>query len=111
MNIFAGDLGGSKTLLAIYELNIDSSLRKLFQRLYSSKEWIRPELMLDDFVKSIPKNIKYPTFGCLAVAGPIKNGDTNLTNLGWELNEIEICKHLHKIYGNPWTSIGINGNL
>ena len=84
MNLLAGDLGGTKTILAVY--SNDSYPKKLFNKYYISSEWKSFDSILEDFIKELPKHISVPEYGCIGVAGPIKENKVNITNLGWNLN-------------------------
>jgi len=94
MNLLAGDLGGTKTILAIYSK--DKYPIKLFSKYYISAEWQSFESILEDFIKQLPNHIDLPQYGCIGVAGPIVNGKVNITNLGWEFDS-EILSLLSKI--------------
>jgi len=90
MNLLAGDIGGTKTLLGIFKW--EDKLIKLHQHKYHSSEWNSLEPMLLHFLENLPTGVKRPESGCLALAGPIINGKCNLTNLGWKLEEKEVNK-------------------
>ena len=112
MNLLAGDLGGTKTILAIY--SNDNYPKKLFNKYYISSEWESFDLILEDFIKQLPNHISLPLFGCIGVAGPIKDQKVKITNLGWEIdtkklsllskiNNIELINDFSVlIYGIPF---------
>ena len=112
MNLLAGDLGGTKTILAIY--SNDNYPKKLFNKYYVSSEWKSFDLILEDFIKQLPDHISLPLFGCIGVAGPIKDQKVKITNLGWEIdtkklsllskiNHIELINDFSVlIYGIPF---------
>ncbi|WP_320676545.1 glucokinase [Prochlorococcus sp. MIT 1300] len=89
INFLAGDLGGTKTLLAVYKWN--GELHKLHSKKYLSAEWPSLQSMGEDFLKNLPSSLEKPTYGCIAVAGRVKNGYANITNLSWQLDAQEIC--------------------
>ena len=89
MNLLAGDLGGTKTILAIYSYN--KSPEKLFSKYYISSEWNSFDSILIDFIKQIPHHISLPEHGCIGVAGPIINKKTKITNLGWDIDTEKLC--------------------
>ena len=93
MNLLAGDLGGTKTFLAIYENN--NSLNKLYQRKYISSEWNGLENMIISFYNELPKSIEKPSYGCIGVAGRVIEGKSIMTNLPWEISEEKLCKSLN----------------
>ena len=89
INFLAGDLGGTKTLLAIYNWN--GELHKLHSRKYLSSDWSSFKSMGEDFIKELPSSIARPTYGCIAVAGRVKNGHAKITNLSWQLDARQMC--------------------
>ena len=82
----AGDLGGTKTLLAIYS-NQNGKLKQEHAQRYLSAEWTSLESMLRHFLDTSPNAHWVPQNSCFAVAGPIKNRAAELTNLGWTISE------------------------
>ena len=82
----AGDLGGTKTLLCIYE-EIDGQLRQAHANRYRSADWHDLESMLRHFLDQTPDNLPTPVSGCIAVAGPVHQGRAKLTNLPWQMTE------------------------
>ncbi len=83
MNLLAGDLGGTKTILAIYSKENHS--KKLFNKYYISSEWKSFDSIFEDFIKHLPDHISLPEYGCIGVAGPVKGQKVNITNLGWDI--------------------------
>ncbi len=83
MNLLAGDLGGTKTILAVY--SNESYPKKLFNKYYISSEWKSFDSIFEDFIKKLPTKISLPQYGCIGVAGPVKNQAVKITNLGWEI--------------------------
>ncbi len=96
MNFLTGDIGGTKSLLSIYRLTND--LEMIHKKRYSSKEWNSLEPMINNFLIRLPSNIKQPEIGCIAVAGPVNDGECTLTNLGWKINQESIKKSLSLKY-------------
>jgi len=85
--ILAGDIGGTKTHLAVFD---EGDLRKkIFEKKYSSKEY--PDLLsiVVDFLSSFDGKVEK---GCFGVAGPVHDGKCKTTNLPWELDAKEIGK-------------------
>ena len=89
--LLAGDMGGTKTLLAIYEVQGGALVQRHKHR-YVSSEWSSLEPMLNDFVKGRPDAIKPPSYGCIAVAGPVRDRRASITNLPWQLQEDDLAK-------------------
>ena len=89
MNLLAGDLGGTKTILAIY--SNEEYPKKLFNKYYISSEWKSFESIFEDFIQQLPKNISTPEYGCIGVAGPIEDNKVNITNLNWDIDSNKLC--------------------
>jgi len=49
MNLLAGDLGGTKTILAVY--SNENYPKKLFEKYYISSEWKSFDSIFEDFIK------------------------------------------------------------
>ena len=69
MNLLAGDLGGTKTILAVY--SNENYPKKLFEKYYISSEWKSFYSIFEDFIKHLPDHISLPEYVCIGVAGPI----------------------------------------
>ena len=83
ITLLAGDLGGTKTLLATYQVD-GSSLIKTRSERYASGQWPDFRALLAHFLAGCEVQ---PSAGCLAVAGPVRQGQVKLTNLPWQLDE------------------------
>jgi len=94
MNLLAGDLGGTKTILAVY--SNDSYPKKLFSKYYISLEWKSFYSIFEDFIKQLPDQILIPEYACIGVAGQIKNKNVKITNLDWDI-ETEKLSLISKI--------------
>ena len=88
--LLAGDMGGTKTLLALYGIK-DGRLMQLCQQRFISSEWTSLEPMLKFFLEQRPSDIEAPEHGCIAVAGPVSNRSARITNLPWRLNEDQLA--------------------
>jgi len=85
--ILAGDVGGTKTILALYEADGDD-WRCIKKTRYSSQDHSTFTGLLQDFLADC-KEHKVDSV-CLGVAGPIVDGDCVATNLPWVLKRSEI---------------------
>ena len=103
MNLLAGDLGGTKTILAVY--SNDNHPKKLFDKYYISSEWKSFDSIFEDFIKQLPDHISLPEYCCIGVAGPIQNQKVKITNLGWDI-ETERLSILSKS-PNRFSSFGL----
>ena len=82
----AGDLGGTKTLLALCEAGADGYVVLAEQRLQSHDY---PDLgaLLEEFLASVPH---VPAMAAFGVAGPVLSDKARLTNLGWTIDRREL---------------------
>jgi glucokinase len=84
--LLAGDIGGTKTLLSLYRWD-GHSLEPRASARYPSAEWEDLAVMVNHFLASPPaEGVDHPAAACLAVAGPVRDGEARLTNLPWRLN-------------------------
>jgi glucokinase len=87
--ILAGDVGGTKTLLALYECS-GSNLFELKLKRYESKEYSNLEIIVNDFLSS--RQI-VPQAAAFGIPGPVENGKVKSTNLPWLIDEKTLSKH------------------
>ena len=85
--ILAGDIGGTKTILALFKEN--ACLKK---QQYASADYASFSTLLADFLNDV--DIKKINACCMGVAGPIVNGDCVTTNLPWLLSQQAISEQL-----------------
>jgi glucokinase len=84
--LLAGDIGGTKTLLALYRLEAGRLIQGRCQR-FVSAEWDDFSVLVNHFLASGPSGESRPAHACLAVAGPVRDGRCKLTNLPWLLQD------------------------
>ncbi len=88
--ILAGDIGGTKTFLALYDSPAPGSPHR--DASYSSRDFSSLEEILDRFVDSASRRALRAA--CFAVAGPVIDGRSKATNLPWELDEERLAERL-----------------
>ena len=95
--LLAGDIGGTKTLLALYHLQGGRLIKGRSQR-FRSAEWDDFSQLVNHFLAgrdggSGPQAREEgrPAHACLAVAGPVRAGRVKLTNLPWLLDEAALA--------------------
>jgi glucokinase len=88
--LVVGDIGGTKTLLGLYELSADPG-RPVVEKEYRSAAFPDLAPMVRDFLGSVGLRAEY---GCFDVAGPVLNGEAHLTNLPWSLQEQRLASDL-----------------
>ncbi len=87
--ILAGDLGGTKTLLALYSFK--GPARPRFLREYSTKAFKTPVALLRSYLEETKAR---PSCVCLAVAGPVLKGQVHMVNVGWRFSASQLVKVL-----------------
>lgn len=90
MGILVGDIGGTKTHLAIVDEK--DARKKLFEKKYNSKDYEDFLSLLRDFLKNCSE-IPIKKVG-LGVAGPVQKRTCKTTNLPWVLVAEEITKEV-----------------
>ncbi len=88
--ILAGDIGASKTLLALYSGNQEFST-PFKECIYPSGEYNGLIPMLDDFLSGIDRPVDSAAFG---VAGPVIDQRVQITKLPWSIATAEIVHYL-----------------
>jgi glucokinase len=82
--ILAGDIGGTKTVIAHYD-EAEGSLRQLRVATFPSRDHASLEDILAAYLKDSPEvSLRAACFG---VAGTVRDGKSHTTNLPWELDE------------------------
>lgn len=88
--ILAGDIGGTKTSLAVIDPDRGMN-RPVIEGTLPSTEFSGLEMLVKSFLEGKSLNIKSACFG---VAGPVVNGSAKITNLPWRLCEDDLAKSL-----------------
>jgi len=83
--ILAGDVGGTKTNLALFEPEGGRLVRREM-RSFPSRDYPALEAILGEFLSGAPPVDRV----CLGVAGPVVAGESRLTNLAWVVNREKV---------------------
>jgi glucokinase len=86
--ILAGDVGGTKVHLALYDF-IDGKLEYSRDQRFAAKEYSGLEEIVKAFLGA-----QVVTAACFGVPGPVRNGRLRLTNLPWTLDSHELSVSL-----------------
>jgi glucokinase len=86
--ILAGDVGGTKVHLALYDF-IDGNLVYSRDQRFAAKEYSGLEEIVKEFLSA-----EKVTAACFGVPGPVRNGRLRLTNLPWTLDSHELSINL-----------------
>ena len=88
--ILGGDLGGTKTLLALAE-QVDGRLEIIREQRYASQDYPSFDALLGEFLSNAPAI----DAACFGLAGPTDGHDAKLTYLPWQLNGKALAEHFH----------------
>jgi glucokinase len=89
--LIAGDIGGTKTDLAIYSIE-SGPHAPLAQAQFHSADYHSLQAMVSEFLAQVKVPVAYASFD---VAGPVIDGHVKTTNLPWVMDEISLAKDLH----------------
>jgi glucokinase len=87
--ILAGDIGGTKTVVALYD-EPGGDLKLVRDGTFPSKDHAALEEILAKFLRS-ETNLS-PRAACFGVAGAVIDGKCQTTNLPWKLDEVELAR-------------------
>ena len=99
--LLVGDVGGTKTVLAIYSPK--GELRKpLIEETFPSDGYPNLEAIIHEFLGRAGVFVERASLG---VAGPVVDGRAKITNLPWELDETQLYDHFN------WSSVRLINDL
>jgi glucokinase len=90
--LLAGDLGGTKTLLGLFEPG-ERRPRQVIARAYPTQEFTSFTAILDAFARDTGGALAADA-AAIGVAGPIVDLEAQLTNVSWSVSVAEIAKRL-----------------
>ena len=88
--ILAGDIGGTNTRLAFFELK-GERLRLVVGKTFPSQKFESLETIVKMFVSEYRLSVEHACFG---IAGPVTQGHGQLTNLAWVVKADQLAKTL-----------------
>jgi glucokinase len=88
--ILAGDIGGTNTRLALIEAK-NGGMQILFEKTFPSRERTSLEATLVEFLSLQNCDLTRASFG---IAGPVRNGRCEATNLPWVVDSKTVAKQL-----------------
>lgn len=89
--LLAGDIGGTKTVLAVYS-EATGPRQVVAEKVYASAGFASLEKIITDFLAATNLPIDRACFG---VAGPVVDGQSHITNLPWVIT----AKRLQEVLG------------
>lgn len=87
--LLAGDIGGTKTLLRLFEAGGDA----LAERRFDSAAFASLNRIVAEFLSDFPPLAL--AAACFGVAGPVEGGRASITNLPWQIDEASIAAEFH----------------
>jgi glucokinase len=95
--LLAGDIGGTKTNLALYSSQGTARQLPFIEATFPSGNYPSLEAIINQFLSNLnlPEAIDYACFG---VAGPVVNRSATVTNLPWVMDESQLAHTLHIPY-------------
>ena len=89
--ILAGDLGGTKANLGLFDVQKGKLVRMADKR-YATREHAGLEEIAKDFLNGAHSKITAASFG---IAGPVVDNRVQATNFPWLIDGASVAKHLH----------------
>jgi glucokinase len=88
--VLAGDVGGTKTALALFEKDARGAVTLVRDGTLPSREFASLEAVIERFLAAGPR----PPIAavCLGVAGPVVDGRSQATNLPWIIDERSLAR-------------------
>lgn len=107
--ILAGDIGGTKTNVALFEL--EATGQPLAQRSFPSNKYDSLESIVAEFIGEHQPQV---THACFGIAGPVKDGQVKTPNLKWTVDGQTLAQklkleHVNLINDLEATAYGIEG--
>lgn len=91
MTYLAGDIGGTKTHLALYAEE-KGKMKCLKEEKFPSKKYPNLRTIVKEFLKDQTVHVSKACFG---IAGPVKKGKSQATNLPWLIDAKQISEEIH----------------
>lgn len=91
--LLAGDIGGTKTVLALFNASKESlPTTPISEETFPSAEFDSLEAIIQTFLPRVDGRLAAASFG---VAGPVVNGRAKITNLPWTIDKTELQNTLN----------------
>jgi glucokinase len=100
--ILAGDIGGTKTNLGLFDI-ADGSLASVDQKSFPSSRYPNLESIVDEFLTAAGK--PRIASACFGVAGPVVEGHSVTPNLSWNIEAMSLASRLKLV------SVGLINDL
>lgn len=87
--VLAGDVGGTKTTLAIYAIEQATRVSLIRDARFTSQAYGSLEMMVSEFLQQGQETIDACAFG---VPGPVLDGEAQITNLPWRVTSTNLAQ-------------------
>jgi glucokinase len=88
--ILAGDIGGTNARLAYFQPQ-NGHLRLVSERVFPSREHQEFGEIVEEFLEDSPTR---PDVACFGIAGPVRNGRVETSNLPWIIEQSRLAKQI-----------------
>lgn len=92
--ILAGDVGGTKTNLGLFELGVDGTLERVADRRLVSADYDGLTSLVRAFVESDGIELARVESACFGVAGPVVGNHADPPNLPWDVDGDTVARDL-----------------
>ena len=89
--ILAGDIGGTNARLAYFQPQ-NGHLRLVSERVFPSREHHELGEIVEKFLEDSGER---PEVACFGIAGPVRNGRVETSNLPWIIEQSRLAKQIH----------------
>jgi len=89
--VLAGDIGGTKTALAVYRFEEARTARLEAEETFPSREYRGLGEIVHEFLGTHGEPLAAAAFG---IAGPVLDGEVSATNLPWKLSERKLAEEI-----------------
>lgn len=89
--ILAGDIGGTNARLAYFQPH-NGNLQMVSEKVFPSREHSEFGEIVEQFLKDSGTR---PDAACFGIAGPVRNGRVETSNLPWVIEQSRLAKQIH----------------
>ena len=89
--ILAGDIGGTNARLAYFQPQ-NGHLRLISERVFPSRDYKELGEIVSKFLQDADAP---PDQACFGIAGPVRNGRVETSNLPWVIEQSRLAKQIH----------------
>ncbi len=89
--ILAGDIGGTNARLAYFQSS-NGTLRLVLEKVFPSREHSELGEIVTEFLKDSGTR---PEVACFGIAGPVRNGRVETSNLPWVVEQSRLAQQIH----------------